>query len=89
MFEIAISILKGFASLFFGGMAVAGAIWTGYGFLQVGLGFKDHNGPQLQSGILQIIGGAIVLISGAALLTYTLDAISKMTFGIAMIYFLV
>jgi hypothetical protein len=47
-----------------GGLLAGGILWTVFGGLQLALGLKDHNGPQTQNGIFQMIGGAIVAAMG-------------------------
>jgi hypothetical protein len=50
-----------------GGLVAGGAVWTVFGGLQLALGLKDHNGPQTQNGIFQMVGGAIIIALGGLL----------------------
>ncbi|EOU09390.1 MULTISPECIES: hypothetical protein [Enterococcus] len=45
---------------------IGGGLWLLWGAVVAGGGMKDHNGPQMQSGIWQIAGGGLIL--GAAAL---------------------
>lgn len=38
-----------------------GAIWTLWGIIVLAGGLKDKNGPALQSGIWQIVGGVLIM----------------------------
>lgn len=54
-----LGLIQDFATL-------GGAVWTIWGVVILASGLKDKNGPQLQSGIWQIIGG-LMIISAAIL----------------------
>ena len=41
-----------------------GGLWAAWGLVQVGTGVKDHNGPAMQGGLWQLIGGAIIVAAG-------------------------
>lgn len=43
---------------------IGGGLWTVWGAVVLGGALKDHNGPQMQSGIWQMVGGAVII--GAA-----------------------
>ena len=43
---------------------VGGGLWLVWGAIVLAGGLKDHNGPQSQGGIWQIVGGGMIL--GAA-----------------------
>lgn len=45
---------------------VGGGLWLVWGAIVLAGGLKDKNGPQLQSGIWQVVGGAMII--AAALL---------------------
>jgi hypothetical protein len=47
---------------------IGGSLWLLWGVVVLAGGLKDKNGPQLQSGIWQIVGGGII-IAAAALFT--------------------
>jgi len=40
---------------------IGGGLWLVWGAVVLAGGLKDKNGPQLQSGIWQIVGGGLVL----------------------------
>jgi hypothetical protein len=44
---------------------VGGAFWTVWGVVVLAGGLKDKNGPALQSGIWQIVGGALIIVAAA------------------------
>ncbi len=48
-----------------------GAIWLTIGAVILGLGLKNKEAPQIQSGIWQVVGGALILAAGAYLSTIT------------------
>lgn len=41
----------------------AGGIWLLWGVIVLASALKDHNSPQMQSGIWQIVGGALILLA--------------------------
>ena len=43
---------------------VGGALWTVWGIVVLAGALKDKNGPGLQGGVWQIVGGALILIAG-------------------------
>lgn len=45
---------------------IGGGLWLVWGAIVLAGGLKDKNGPQLQSGIWQVVGGAMII--AAALL---------------------
>lgn len=47
---------------------IGGGIWLVWGVIVLAGGLKDKNGPALQSGIWQIVGGGMI-IAAAALFT--------------------
>lgn len=40
---------------------IGGALWALWGVIVLASGLKDKNGPQLQSGIWQIVGGGMIV----------------------------
>jgi len=42
---------------------IGGALWAIWGVIVLAGGLKDKNGPALQAGIWQIVGGALILIA--------------------------
>ena len=49
-----------------------GALWTAWGLIVLAGALKDKSGPQLQSGIWQIIGGALIISASALFRNVTL-----------------
>lgn len=47
---------------------IGGGLWLVWGVVVLAGGLKDKNGPALQSGIWQIVGGGLI-IAAAALFT--------------------
>lgn len=48
-----------------------GAIWLVIGVVILGLGLKNKEAPQIQSGIWQVVGGALITAAGVYLSTIT------------------
>lgn len=44
---------------------VGGGLYAVWGAVVLGGALKDHNGPQMQSGIWQIVGGALIVAAAA------------------------
>lgn len=42
---------------------VGGALWTVWGIVVLAGALKDKNGPGLQGGVWQIVGGIMILVS--------------------------
>lgn len=40
---------------------IGGGLWLVWGAIVLAGGLKDKNGPQLQSGIWQVVGGAMII----------------------------
>jgi len=40
---------------------IGGGLWLLWGVIVLAGGLKDKNGPQLQSGIWQIVGGGLIM----------------------------
>ncbi|EME8271989.1 hypothetical protein KRC45_002324 [Enterococcus faecium] len=53
VFNSVISLLTKFAT-------IGGGLYAVWGAVVLGGALKDHNGPQMQSGIWQIVGGALI-----------------------------
>ena len=45
-------------------VVIGGGLWAVWGAVVFAGGLKDHNGPQTQSGLWQIVGGGIILAAG-------------------------
>ena len=50
-------------------VTAGGAIWLTIGAVILGLGLKNKEAPQIQSGIWQVVGGALITAAGAYLST--------------------
>lgn len=48
---------------------VGGAFWAVWGVIVLAGGLKDKNGPALQSGIWQLVGGALIMVAAAVFQT--------------------
>lgn len=44
---------------------IGGGLWLVWGVIVLAGGLKDKNGPALQSGIWQIIGGGLIIAAAA------------------------
>ena len=44
---------------------IGGGFWAVWGVVILAGGLKDKNGPQLQSGIWQIVGGLMIIAAAA------------------------
>lgn len=42
-------------------VTIGGGLWLVWGAIVVGLALRDHQGPQIQSGIWQIVGGGLII----------------------------
>ncbi len=40
---------------------IGGGLWLVFGVIVLAYGLKDHNGPQTQAGIWQIVGGGMIV----------------------------
>ena len=54
------------------GVLAAGALLAVWGMISVGRGLKDSNGPGIQNGILELVGGGIVIAASQLITTITL-----------------
>jgi len=50
---------------------IGGGLWLVWGVIVLAGGLKDKNGPALQSGIWQIIGGGLIIAAAAIFTTLT------------------
>lgn len=44
---------------------IGGGLWGLWGIIILATGLKDKNGPELKSGIWQIVGGAMIVAAAA------------------------
>ena len=54
-------LLNSVLELFVRFAQIGGGLWLVWGAVVFGGGLKDHNGPQTQSGMWQIVGGGLIL----------------------------
>ena len=54
-------LLNSVLELFVRFAQIGGGLWLVSGAVVFGGGLKDHNGPQTQSGMWQIVGGGLIL----------------------------
>lgn len=45
-------------------VAVGGGLWLVWGAIVLGGALRDQNGPQIQTGIWQCVGGGLILAAG-------------------------
>lgn len=48
---------------------IGGGLWLVWGVIVLAGGLKDKNGPALQSGIWQIVGGALIITAATIFAT--------------------
>lgn len=54
-------LMKSVLTLFVTFATIGGGLWLVWGAITTGLALKDHNGPQIQSGVWQIVGGGLIV----------------------------
>ena len=54
------------------GVRAAGALLAVWGLISVGRGLKDSNGPGIQNGVMELIGGGIIILAATAISSITL-----------------
>lgn len=64
-------MLKTILDLMSSAALLGGGVWLIWGAIVLAGGLRDHNGPQAQTGIWQIVGGGVII--AAAALFKTLD----------------
>jgi hypothetical protein len=42
-------------------VTIGGGLWLVWGAIVLGLALRDHQGPQIQSGIWQVVGGGLII----------------------------
>lgn len=50
---------------------LGGGIWSVWGAITLAGGLKDHSGPQTQSGIWQLVGGAVIITAAGLFASLT------------------
>ena len=44
---------------------IGGGLWAVWGVIALASGMKDQNGPQIQSGVWQVVGGGLIIAAAA------------------------
>lgn len=63
-------------------ITLGGGIWLLWGVIVLAGALKDKNGPQLQSGIWQIVGGAMIILVAQLFGTLTLPSFITLMLGV-------
>lgn len=50
---------------------IGGGLWLVWGAIVTGGALRDQNGPQIQTGVWQIIGGGLIIAAAALFTTIT------------------
>lgn len=58
-------LLNTILSLFTKFAIIGGGLWLVWGAIVTGGALKDHNGPQIQTGVWQIVGGGLIIAAAA------------------------
>ena len=58
-------LLNTILSLFTKFAIIGGGLWLVWGAITTGGALKDHNGPQIQTGVWQIVGGGLSVAAAA------------------------
>lgn len=58
-------MLNTILSLFTKFAIIGGGLWLVWGAIITGGALKDHNGPQIQTGVWQIVGGGLIVAAAA------------------------
>lgn len=58
-------MLNTILSLFTKFAITGGGLWLVWGAIVTGGALKDHNGPQIQTGVWQIVGGGLIIAAAA------------------------
>lgn len=58
-------MLNTILSLFAKFAIIGGGLWLVWGAIVTGGALKDHNGPQIQTGVWQIVGGGLIIAAAA------------------------
>lgn len=67
-----LSIFTQMIDLFAKGVGALGGIYCVLGMLSIARGYKDHAGADMNTGISQIVSGAIYILAAVVLKTITL-----------------
>ena len=53
-------------------VTIGGGLWLVWGAVVLGLALRDHQGPLVQSGIWQIVGGGLIIAAAQLFLNIAL-----------------
>ncbi len=59
------ALLSPILDLFTPFASIGGGLWPAWGAIVTGGALKDQNGPQIQTGVWQIIGGGLIIAAAA------------------------
>lgn len=62
-------LLKDIIDLMVKFISIGGGLWLAWGLIVLAGGLKDKNGPALQSGIWQMVGGVLIMVSGGIIVS--------------------
>lgn len=65
-------MLQQVLNLFVQFVQIGGGLWLVWGVVTLALGLKDQQGPQIQSGLWQIVGGGLILAAATLFSSVTL-----------------
>ena len=65
-------ILNQVLDLFTKFAVIGGGLWAVWGVIIVAGGLRDHNGPQILTGIWQVVGGGLIVAAAALFKTIAL-----------------
>ena len=54
------------------GVLAAGSLLAVWGLISVGRGLKDSHGPSVQNGVMELIGGGLIIAAAAIIGTITI-----------------
>lgn len=63
-------VIKQVLDLFSQFALIGGGLWAVWGCITLAGGLKDQNGPQIQSGVWQVVGGGLIIAAAALFKTF-------------------
>ena len=66
-------ILSKALALFVKVATIGGGLWTVWGVITLAGGLRDHQGPQIQSGVWQAVGGGLIVAAAQLFSAITLS----------------